>query len=286
LNYYFQSILNAIDFIEENLDEDISLNQVTEVTGFSKYHFLRIFKSISGSTLNEYIRKRRLTKSANYLLLTHEGILDIAIRFGYSSQESFTRAFKDMYGQTPYVYRRNGIHRTYLDKVLLTEKILNMKEGINVMKPEIVEKEGFTLVGMKYEGKNDNGEIPLLWYNFFLRLKEIKNRVNNSVSYGYDTWTEKINETGEFTYIAGVEVEDDTCVPEDMVCIKVPGNKYAVFTMDSIIEDVGKTVGEIYSKWLPEAGLQLADNYDFEYYNENFKPNDENSKLYFYVPIK
>lgn len=64
------------------------------------------------------------------------------------------------------------------------------------MKPEIVEKDGFTLVGMKYEVKNENAEIPMLWFKFFLRLKEIKNRVNSGVSYGYDTWTEKINETG------------------------------------------------------------------------------------------
>lgn len=71
-----------------------------------------------------------------------------------------------------------------------------------------------------------------------------------------------------------------------MVCIKVPGNKYAVFKIDSIIEDVGKTVREIYNKWLPEAQLELADNYDFEYYNEGFKPDDKDSKINFYIPIK
>ncbi|SCY73011.1 GyrI-like domain-containing protein [Alkaliphilus peptidifermentans] len=153
------------------------------------------------------------------------------------------------------------------------------------MMPEIIEKEGFTLVGVMYEGKNQNNEIITLWDNFIMRLKEIKNRIGSS-RYGYDTWTEKINETGEFIYVAGVEVEDDSDVPEGMVSIKIPSNRYAVFTIDSVLEDVHKTVGEIFSKWLPKAGLKVADNYDFEYYNENFKPDDHNSKIYFYVPIK
>lgn len=286
LDYYVQSVLNVISFIEENLNEEISLNQVIEVSNFSKYHFLRIFKAVSGTTLNEYLRRRRLTKAAEELLHTDEGILDIAIRFSYSSQESFTRAFKDMYGETPYVYRQNGIHRIYLDKVLLTEKILNIKEGASSMVPKIVYKEGFTLVGMKYEGKNDNNEIPMLLHKFFLRLKEIKHRVNHKVSYGYNTWTDKIIETGEFTYIAGVEVEDESDLPEGMVYIKVPRNKYALFSINSLIEDIGKSISDIYSKWLPMTGLELADNYDFEFLNAEFIPNDENSELYFYVPIK
>jgi len=153
------------------------------------------------------------------------------------------------------------------------------------MMPEIIEKEGFTLGGVKYEGKNENNEIITLWDDFIMRLKEIKNRTGSS-RYGYDTWTEKINETGEFIYVAGVEVEDDSGVPEGMVSIKIPSNRYAVFTIDSVLEDVHNTVGQIFSKWLPEAGLKVADNYDFEYYNENFKPDDHNSKIYFYVPIK
>ena len=154
------------------------------------------------------------------------------------------------------------------------------------MKPKIVEKNGFILLGMRYDGKNENDEISMLWHSFLERLNEIKNRVDSNESYGYDTWTEKINETGEFTYIAGVEVKDASTIPEGMTCIKIPDNKYAVFTMASTIEDVGKTVSEIYRKWLPESGLELCDSYDFEYYNEDFKHNDENSKLYFYVPIK
>ncbi|ERJ11376.1 arginyl-tRNA synthetase protein [Haloplasma contractile SSD-17B] len=154
------------------------------------------------------------------------------------------------------------------------------------MNPEIVIKESFTIIGLKYEGRNENNEIIKLWQRLSERVKEIKNRTIPNVSYGYDTWTEKINDTGEFTYIAGVKVESDTHVPEGMTCIKVPCNKYAVFTIGSILEDVGEMVGNIYKNRLPELGLEIADHYDFEYYKENFKPNDKNSKIYFFVPIK
>ena len=151
------------------------------------------------------------------------------------------------------------------------------------MKPTIVEKKAFTIVGMKYEGKNENDEILELWPRFMQNVDKIENRVNEVEYFGYDTWTEKINETGEFIYYAAAEVGGEGQVPEGMDVISIPASEYAVFTLEN--KNVHNAVQEVFKKWLPESGYKLSGNYDFEYYDENFRPDDENAKIYFYIPV-
>lgn len=154
------------------------------------------------------------------------------------------------------------------------------------MKPEIIEKDEFMIIGIKYEGKNENGEISNLWFDFLRKSATIKNTINKSVCYGLELYSHDFKETGVFTYIAGVEVSDDSVIPEDMVSYRVKKNKYAVFTLNGVVEDLPSTIPTIYSKYLPEYGLKPNDMYDFEYYTEEFNADKKNSKLYFYVPIK
>ncbi len=153
------------------------------------------------------------------------------------------------------------------------------------MIPEVKTRDAIKLVGLRYQGKNENHEIATLWYEFNERIEEIENRVSDE-RFGYDTWDDSINETGEFTYIAAVEVSDFESIPEGMVKVVIPKNSYAVFTLTSIVENIHGAVKEVFSKWFPESGHKLASNYDFEYYKEGFKPNSADHNAYFYVPIK
>ncbi|WP_408641606.1 helix-turn-helix domain-containing protein [Solibacillus palustris] len=93
-------------YVEENLHEPLTLENIASQSNFSKYHFHRIFQSTVGMTVNEYIRLRRLANASSALLYTSERILDIAIYYQFESQESFTRAFKEVYRLPPGKYRR------------------------------------------------------------------------------------------------------------------------------------------------------------------------------------
>lgn len=101
MSYHFESVLKGINFIEDNLKEEINISDIASKTGFSKFHFIRIFKSISKDTIFEYIRKRRLTDAAIDLIETDMSIIDIAFKYAYNSQEAFTRAFENYYSVTP-----------------------------------------------------------------------------------------------------------------------------------------------------------------------------------------
>lgn len=92
-------------YIEENYLEDISLDDIAGHVGYSKYHLNRMFFDRTGQTLHKYIRERRLTHAADMLVNTEQPIVDIALGIGYTSQQSFTLAFKQMFGCTPNKYR-------------------------------------------------------------------------------------------------------------------------------------------------------------------------------------
>lgn len=103
---YTKEIKNAMNYIENNLNEGIRLEEAAALAGFSKYHFQRVFKRETGLNLYEYIQKRRLAEASSLLLNSNIRILDIAVYLCFESQEVFTRAFKKVYGLPPGQYRK------------------------------------------------------------------------------------------------------------------------------------------------------------------------------------
>jgi len=150
------------------------------------------------------------------------------------------------------------------------------------MEPKMISRPAFTVVGMKYRGKNEHGEIPKLWGEFMPREGGIKQKVNPHICYGvmgnYDEGS------GEFDYVAGFEVESAADVPEGMVRWNMPEQSYAVFTCT--LPTIREAFEHIYHTWLPESGYQRADGPEFELYDERFDPQDPSSEMYVYIPVK
>lgn len=109
-------IRDLLNWLESHLDQPLSLDNVAAKAGYSKWHLQRMFKEVTGHAIGSYIRARRLTKAAVALCLTGRPILDIALQYRFDSQQTFTRAFKKQFAQTPASYRRSdnwdtfGIH--------------------------------------------------------------------------------------------------------------------------------------------------------------------------------
>ncbi len=150
------------------------------------------------------------------------------------------------------------------------------------MEAQILAKPAFTVVGIKYRGKNENREIPQLWDQFIPRLGEITHRAQPMASYGlignFDP------STGEVDYVAGLGVENVASMPKDMVCWHVPAGQYAVFTT-KLSDNFQAFYHGIYTCWLPQSGYQHGGTPDFEYYDKHFKGGNEDP-FYIYIPIK
>ena len=147
------------------------------------------------------------------------------------------------------------------------------------MQPKIVEKPGFTVVGMVYEGKNEKNEIAGLWGRFNPRIAEYQNFIDGAFGV-----CEPAKEDGSFRYMAGMSVSKPDDAPSDMEIWEVPSHLYAVFPCT--LQTIGETYKYAFETWLPGSGYRYTASPDFEYYDEHFDPNVDGSILYIYVPVK
>lgn len=284
---YRDRINRATAYIEANLNRDIKAAEVAREAAYSLFHFHRIFLAATGDTLKAYIRMRQMTRAARRLIETDTGIIDIALDAGFDSQEAFTRAFKKVFGIPPGKYRKQNRHYPSVYKNRFNFDLC-LKGGCD-MTPEIKEKKGFKIVGLRYFGANENNGIPKIWDELLERGGEIRHLDNPKHYYGLCSVPEEGGEPGEqFEYIAGRAVTRLADIPDNMVGREVPAGRYAVFTHTGSLDNLKETYACIYGEWAKTEGVEiLSGAYDFEFYSEDFHPSgSENSKLYIYVPVK
>lgn len=283
---YIESIQRAVDYIELNLAKNLRLSDIAKETGYSMYHFDRIFKYTLGESIIEYVRKRRLTEAANELIRTKNRIIDIAIKYGFDSQQAFTTAFTKYYKTSPGKYRKNGKNLIFLEKKFLSIEAINHAEDMTAREPRVVIKDSFLVMGMEYFGANLNGEIPDLWNSFSKHMQEIQNIKNPGVTLGICDHVDDYDpELSEFSYMACVEVEDYTKIPENMIVKKIPKQKYLVFTHKGSVENLEDTYKYIYGNYFFKSKYEIVDASDFELYDERFNINDCNSEMDIFIPV-
>lgn len=100
-------IHSLTDWIDRNLDKNLSIDEVAAKAGYSKWHLQRMFRAVTRQTLGSYIRERRLTLAAEALTLTQRPVFDIAMQYGFDSQQTFSRVFRRQFSQTPTAYRHS-----------------------------------------------------------------------------------------------------------------------------------------------------------------------------------
>jgi predicted transcriptional regulator YdeE len=149
------------------------------------------------------------------------------------------------------------------------------------MEPKIMSKPTFSVVGMKYRGKPEGGEIPALWREFNPRVSEIKYLSESDNCYGVmDNYDEK---TGQFDYVSAAEVSKVADVPKGMMSWDIPANKYAM--LEFKFSEIHQAFQDIY-RWIPESDNERAPGPEFEYYPPEFNPENPDSLMQIYIPIK
>jgi len=282
---YIDCVNSVIDYIEENLFRSITLEDLCSEIFYSPVHLQRIFYYTVGETIGRYIKGRRLSEAAERLAGTSMSILEIALRCGYDSQESFTRAFKSRYYVTPGKYRRLGLHFTLTQKKRLTKKKIERPMGGVNVEPKIVKRKAFKVVGLKYYGNDPKNNCPKLWQEFMKRIGEIRNALPVMESYGLMCTGEEDFVDGKFDYIASVAVSDLDNIPEGMVGAEIPEATYAVFTHKGRLDTLQETYEYIYGNWFQNSEYEPIGLNEFELYDDRYT-GEENSQFDIYIPLK
>ena len=171
----------AIDYIESNLDNDISYDEAARIACCSSVYFQRIFSYVSGISLSEYIRRRRMTQAAFELQRTDEKVINIALKYGYTSPTSFNRAFQSVHNITPSAARNIGSTLNAYPAIRFAVKVT----GGDAMSYHIAEKGSMRMVGVRIPLSVDMEEIqkniPQFWQfvlsgNLFSEICKLANR--------------------------------------------------------------------------------------------------------------
>jgi|WetSurSiteA1Bulk_404760.scaffolds.fasta_scaffold28201_2 AraC family transcriptional regulator len=288
---YVPNVLRAVEYMERNLTNPASISDVASAAAYSTFHFVRLFKALTGDTPGSYLRRRRLTEAAGELARSRRRIIEIAIDYQFQSQEAFTRAFKDCFGITPSAFRKKGNTSPMGTARRIDELFLIHCMEVITMEPRIVKREAIKLIGIMYYGDNKNWEIPKIWEEFMPLMKKIPNCLPLQEAYGLCFYTESFSKSGLFYYMAGLPVSSLDEIPMELVGKILPAAEYAVFTHKPLI--AGKTsnikdaYAHVYGTWLPKSPYVNPYAYDFEYYSERFKGNtNPDSELDIYIPIR
>jgi AraC family transcriptional regulator len=271
----------ALWYIESHLAEPLTLDDVAGVAGVSRFHLVRAFAAATGFSVMRYVRARRLSKAAQALAAGAPDILSLALDADYSSHEAFTRAFRDHFGVTPEAVRA----ATCLDRLKLQEPIVMDSTLLDTLKPPRFEtSKPLLIAGISERCTHENGGagIPNQWEQLHQKVDGIPARIGK-VAYGVCC---NGDDAGNFDYIAGVEVADFSDLPREFARVRIPEQKYAVFTHSEHISTIRRTVNTIWNHWLPASGMKAADAPSFERYDENFDPATGNGGLEIWVPVR
>jgi AraC family transcriptional regulator len=271
----------ALWYIESHLARALTLDDIAAIGGVSRFHMVRAFAAATGLSVMRYVRARRLSEAARALANGAPDILSLALDTDYGSHEAFTRAFRDHFGVTPEAVRSSA----RLDNLQLQEPIVMDSTLTDKLQPPRFETGKALLVAGISERctyENEGAGIPNLWQRYHLKVAEIPDRVGK-VSYGVCC---NGDDSGNFDYIAGVEVSDFSDLPREFGRVRIPAARYAVFSHSEHISTIRRTVNTIWNQWLPASGLKVADAPNFERYDEKFDPSTGNGGLEIWIPVR
>jgi AraC family transcriptional regulator len=272
-------VATALWFIESHFASDVTLAEIAEIAGVSRFHMVRAFGMTTGQPIMRYVRARRLTEAARALANGAPDILTVALDAGYGSHEAFTRAFRDQFGLTPDKLRAAGTTGN-----LPLQEPLNMDETprTTLQPPRMENGQAFLVAGLGERYSFDNlAGLPALWQRFGPHLGNVPGQIGD-VAYGvcYNT-----DDTG-FDYIAGVEVRDFATLPSEFARLRVSPQRYAVFTHPGHVSTVRGAFMAIFNDWLPKSALSPADAPVFERYDDRFDPRTGIGGFEVWVPVK
>ncbi|MEV0899125.1 GyrI-like domain-containing protein [Actinoplanes sp. NPDC049802] len=224
--------LNRLTELVEQEHGDLDVARVAKSLGTTEYHLRRMFSSLAGMPLSEYVRRRRMTVAAADVI-RGDDLLSVAVRHGYGSAEAFGRAFRAVHGASPGEVRRNG-------GPLRTQPQLRFRltvEGSTPMDTRIVDRPAFRLVGhaarvpLIYSGVNPHIQqhIAGLPPEAHQRLKELSDTEPAGLLQVTDDVSPDAEEGTELTYLHGAAISEDTAVPGDLDAVEVPAGRWAVF---------------------------------------------------------
>ena len=281
---WMEAIAAAIQYVEDHITDELTVDMVADHVNISSFYFQKGFAMLCGFTISEYIRNRRLALAGNDLATGDERIIDIAMKYGYDSPDSFARAFSRFHGVPPTAARKDRV----MLKSFAPLKIKLTLEGGYLMDYRIEKKEAFTVIAnakvFPYDGAKES--VPQFWQEHYQTGK------GKTVmgEYGINIDEKMGNDT--FEYLIADSYTEGKKVPEGFVTRTIPELTWAVFPSVGAMPDALQGVNtKIFTEWLPALKeYEFAAGYCVEMYDDPTKyPKGTQDEKYYceiWIPVK
>ncbi|GCE75065.1 AraC family transcriptional regulator [Cellulomonas biazotea] len=251
-----------MDLVEESLTEDLDVDRLAAALGTTEYHLRRMFSTLAGMPLSEYVRRRRMTVAAADVLRGSDDLLGVAVRYGYGSAEAFGRAFQSVHGVSPGQARRDG--GPFRSQPTLRFRLT--VEGASPMDVRLVTRPAFRLVGhaarvpLVHEGVNAaiQQHVTSLPPQEHQRLKDLGDAEPHGLLAVSADLDPDRREGTDLTYLHGVAVSDSAEVPGDLDVLDVDAGTWAVFRASGPYPQTLQTVwAATATEWFPSNPWRL-----------------------------
>lgn len=280
---WIKIIENALRYIEENLSGELTVDRIAEKVNISPFYFQKGFSMLCGYSVGEYIRMRRLSVAGSELVTSDNKVIDLALKYGYDSPDSFTKAFTRFHGSTPTDVRRKGA----LLKSFAPLHIKIILDGGNTMEYRVEEKPAFRVMGVSkiFSYETANADIPQYWDE--IHVQAAVKPVEGMYGICFD------EEMGgnRFRYMIADDLEEGKAGEKNLETYEVPRHTWAIFpcrgAMPLSLQEVNR---RIFSEWLPAGNYEIAEGYNIEYYSDSaeFKDGTQDPDYYaeVWIPVR
>lgn len=279
-----KAIAEAVEYMESHITEDITMYQVANRVNISPFYFHKGFSILCGYTIAEYIRNRRMALAGEELITTDITVTDLAMKYGYDSVDSFTKAFTRFHGYTPIAVRKEKP----MIKTFAPLKLTISLKGGYIMDYRIVQKETFSVlcVSKEFDYKSAKEEIPKFWSDHY--ASGMGEHVCGM--FGINIDPQMGNE--KFEYLIADIYNPSKDIPKGLTVKTIPSFTWAVFPCKGALPDALQGVNtKIFSEWLPALqDYEFAAGYCVEIYDLPTKypkgTADENYYSEIWIPVK
>ena len=271
---------NVINYIEENITQQIDYGEIAKIACCSSYHFQRMFTYMAGIPLSEYIRKRKMSLAAVDLQSGNEKVIDIAGKYGYNSPTAFNRAFQSIHRISPSAVKSGNVYVKSFPP--LSFKIV--VKGVEELNYRIEAKEAFRIIGVSAPLSKELEEnfvvIPQMWQNCVINgtIEKLSQMISTSPTglLGISI----CNDTEQWKYFIAVATAQLCPEFEEYT---VPATTWAIFPGTGTNQSVQELERRIFTEWLPTSGYEYGNAPDIEVY---INPDPENTVFEVWVPVR
>ena len=288
---YIERVLRVLIFIQQNLDAELSLNDLASIAHFSPFHFHRIFQGLVGESVSQHVRRLRLERAARRLKLTHQSIIDIALEAGYEAHESFTRAFRAAFGCPPRAFRMAENLET---RIAAAVSLANEGEEVRFtplyaehshLQVEVRELPPRRIAFLRHQGSYSN--VGETWESLIDWVGRECLFGPRTLYFGLSWDDPDVTPPEKCRYDACVTVDESVEPAAEIGITTLPGGRYAVTLHEGPYNRLSEAYLALLGGWFPSQGYEVGEPPGVEnYLNDPDSTDPEDLLTEIMMPIE